>query len=410
MSNVIRLLKASTGESMLSTWIMVLAENSKFIKKHVLTDPKYSNPRAIEAVLALNHEGIHFWQALSTPIVYKLSKDLVDLSFEVIKIFKAKNFNSTNLTDFRRRFDTLRSVLRKSFEGLSCLDIIEGVAVIEAYKMTYSHKSPGGFIDYLYNYFPNIESKYTKSFRLAKKALGLEVAYELLSSISYLALHGQYPAKTFKTSIDYISSLSASDFIDIELKDLVILLGYDDFLHKRFQCRSEANGSVPDDLFHPILSPYVMLALKRYGARKLIKLSACPHKIYERDVKWLSDIVPPLVVFSTGRGGQVNGVVMGLAKEQPKKNTTSNILTTAIVGAVERILLSVEGEDVSFMPCPHEQCPVHNTKLCHKYFSIPSLAIGGWSSCGFPTFFEVSFGANPKSLWNTLIDQALVQL
>ena len=181
---------------------------------------------------------------------------------------------------------------------LGMLDLLEGVAVLESFKLCSSGATVKDFLRFRDDYFPGeLRNPYRWTFNWLGSDIGAEAAYELLAPVSYVSLQNRDPAAVFVRLSERLAQEDLSGDVEA-LTDpvaLAALIGRDE--SSPWFARY-AEGA-PDGA-HLTLAPGITAAVAELGAA-----GTCPYRRRApvvRGAEQFEALSPPLTVFA-GVGG-----------------------------------------------------------------------------------------------------------
>lgn len=390
----IPLLAGDSGRTFASMGLVILRESKGFFQR-VISNPPKPEKRDYEATLAWRHETIHFIQSISTAFLYNHSLASVKYAFNVLD--NLKNFLS--IKNKTTAFESTIKALSAREYGLSVRDLLEGVAVIESFRMNTPNPNVLNFLKFRDDLFPGgNDSCYRKSFDYLSQRIDQSIAYHLISPLSFVALQSDNPPKSYVTIIEDLSiNTSLDDLIQATIPEMFTHFGMNIHDHLLYNL-----NSVPLKLRHPILYECAKNAVDHLDIIDLIEMAARPSLIEYSEIsrEAIESLLPPMVAFSSSPGAKLEGMTFGLAKQE-KEIGQLIMHTVGLIGAAERLTLFKESSDL-FQFCPHSaSCPHYASALCFNYFSPPSIKLG-YANCGFIRFFESRAKMEPYEAWAKL--------
>jgi hypothetical protein len=303
--------------------------------------------------------------------------------------------SAEELSHARSSFEEAAQVLTEEIIGLRTLDIIEGSAVLCAYRaFSFTGDNHDAFIRYLKQAHHN-RTEYTIAYEFATQLLG-EPAYDLFAPAAFLALQSPKPLELFialigaaakfgdpkrgrENPLNYLSEMSGVPL------DICFVLNPQNRIAEMNDLLRREGVLPPDgDMEHYILKPYVESAHKIPGG---LDFFARPYH-YMRPggtpppAGLLDTLMPPVyLVPSHSRTDTVYS--MGLGAKLGMDYIAKVCGYTALIGVVRKTIMGTVDE----MICWHKACPVYKTGLCHRYYLIPSE---DYKECRFSDFLRVS--------------------
>lgn len=360
--------------------------------------------------VAFHHEWVHYLQAITCSSVHWLAQRLLWLSSEVLAAGPEPpqalrdEFRTVDEELYGRRWDGKGAPVRIHEHGdvtiiepvdlppetdqLSLLDLLEGVAVLESFKLTTRGGTHDDFLRFRDDVFPgDLRSPYRWTFNWLASDIGAQAAYDLLSPVTYVSLQTHNPQATFGRLSQNLADGGEAAAVAAagEPERLWELLGVD--ASRTWLAVFEA--SQPETR-HVTLDPGIVAAVAALGADELARIGAQPSRVTPDQADVLR---PPLTAF----GGEQR-VVFQPAPHVDDALGAAVVAWTSWVGAAERLALSAEADLYQF--CPHsEACPHHASALCHRHFAPPPLE-AGWERCNFIAKMRQELGTEPAALWD----------
>lgn len=391
----ITLLPQESGRTFAFSGMVVVRESKVFFERMFSLPPQIVDDRAFELALAISHEMIHVLQALSTAFLYSYSVAIVQRAFEVLDHLDSLLEDRSEITDFEETY----RLLEQRQGMLSVRDLLEGVAVLESYKLTVPAPNAQGFLALRDRLFPgDSASCYRISYDYLAGRIGPIAAFDLLAPLSFIALQSDDPPWSFQTIVDSLLPQIRFEFLTrASVADLFAVFGMraDDNLLNNLD-------SMPQDMRHPVAYECARFAAARLGVPTLLEISARPALINQLDpaLGATETLLPPLIAFSSSPNARLEALSSGLANQDPALRELI-VHLTGLVGAAERLTVFRDASDL-YQFCPHRAaCPHFASALCHHYFAPPSLELG-YANCGFIRFFEARTHMKPSQAWAAL--------
>ncbi len=367
-----------------ATWLIILREDFNTIQAALANPNAWGEnaQRYADAFLAIRHETVHFWHAISTNFLYSYSCNYMQFCIDAISSVRqgGKSYDDIPYSEFQGKFRELTELLLSPPAPIRTIDVIEGCAVLCSYRMNFSSASHQGFLHHL-NQRHSGQREYRSAYLFATEALG-EYAFDLFAPACYLALQGDNPGRNLETILlfarDSLRYFPDSSITGDPLSYLLEVANMDE----EGCFPSVVKKQMPQGYFsHPILQPYVE-KIAQTSHLRVADIFARPY-IYEDNSKssqgisdFLSDISPPLHVYS-GRAG----LLMGLGQKLGKDYAIVIHHLTALVSLVALLVFGIRQE----MLCPHQECPVYKTNLCQRYLAFP---LDDYKKCKFPELLD----------------------
>jgi len=390
----ISLLAGDSGQTFASTGLVVMRESKAFFQR-ILSNPPQPEERDFEAILAWRHEIVHFLQSISTSYLYAHSVATIRYAFNVLDNFQ----EILDLQTKRTKFEEITEALSNREFDLSVRDLLEGVAVIEAYKMSDPNPTLTRFLYHRDKYFTgDSKSCYRRTFDYLSGQLDNLSAYYLLTPLSFLSLQDATPPKSFKTIVeDLLPKISLDLLLHASIKQMYSYLGMN--IRDQLFCKLD---NLPSEKRHPILYESAKYALGLLGKSTFTNMVSRPSVIESSgiDINAVEALLPPMVVFSSTPCTKLEGMRFGLSK---RNNDFEAVIihTTGLIGAAERLTVFRDSSAL-YQFCPHKaECPHYTSSLCFNYFTPPSLELG-YRNCGFIRFFKSRTKMLPDEAWSRL--------
>jgi hypothetical protein len=335
------------------------------------------------------HHGIvHFVQALGSPFLHNHGLRILRAAHDVVDA--PWNGHESFVTEVGR-------LRRRNSSGLSCEDLLESAAEVEASRLMSASGGGGQPVQLAMAYRANLTHAYSdpdapqrRGFDYLAERIGDESAYELLALLTFLAFIHDEPCEAFEylapvagQAPEAFRSMSAAQHLDrLEWAD-----GYEQYWD------SVAAGE-------PLGTPYVVEplreAMRRLGRSALLETIARPgvHLLKLTDDQ-LRAVEPPVIVFPSREGGLVhhrNGVALGI----DPRFTAEALIDVGLYGAAER--LTVDRRATEPVYCNHTRCPHRTTGLCRRWYLPPSTA-DGHNACPFVRRFTDHAASDPAATW-----------
>lgn len=336
--------------------------------------------RYSDAFLTFRHETVHFWHAISTSFLYSYSCNYINFCIDALNTVRhsSKRYEDIPFSEFQPKFNELTELLLSPSAPIRTIDVIEGCAVLCAYRMNFPRGSHEGFLRHLDERHSG-QREYRNAYLFASKILGAST-FDLFAPACYLSLQGDNPGRNLETILLY-----ARDGVEIAPHEYIVEDPLS-FLLEATNMQEEGcfpylvRRSMPKGYFsHPILQPYIEKIAQTTNLR-VSDIFARPY-LYENNSRdeigdFLTDMSPPLHIYS-GRAG----LLMGLGQRLGKDYGIIIHHLTAIVGLTARLVF----DTCSQMLCLHQNCPVYKTNLCQRYLAFP---LDDYKKCKFPELLE----------------------
>jgi hypothetical protein len=357
--------------------------------------------------VAFHHEWVHYLQAITCSSVHYLAQRLLTLSSEILHAGPETpdelrdEFRAVDEELYGRRWDGHGAPVRihdepgitivepvglpPETDQLSLLDLIEGVAVLESFKLTTSGGTHEDFLRFRDEVFPGgLRSPYRLSFNWVATDIGPAAAYDLLSPVTYVSLHTRDPQKTFGRLSERLAD-GGDVRAAVEPDALWELLG----VGPQPTWLAAFEAGEPDG-GHVTLDPGITAAVAAFGSDELARIGAEPSRVTREQAELLR---PPLTAF----GGE-DRIWFERAPHTDDTLAARVLAWTGWVGAAERLTLAAGADPYQF--CPHgDACPHHFSALCHRHFAPPPPS-ADWADCGFIATMRRELGVEPAALWD----------
>jgi hypothetical protein len=379
--------------------------------------------------VAVHHEWIHFLQSITCAAVHTASQLILTKSREVVQAAAKGDIPETlsrelrdaesavyaTGTDERMRIHDMGSAVVFDWvednERVDMLDLMEGVAVLESFRMCTANAEPEHFLAFLDEHFPGDgNAVYRRAFEFLAEAIGLEAAFELLPPISFIALQDKQVPQAF---VRHVGVLAGVDYKSQPLRGNGLKRGpRDKALDPRdlteYPALLEAL-ELDDDTWglphaftdgepetgHVCLDPCGVLAVQRLGLDRVLQLAAVPHRLTPEEFQVLR---APLTVYS----GDDRTIIEpnGALDVQVHRNV---IYATSLTGAALRL---IDRDKRPYQFCPQAgRCPHFENALCYRQFAPPRES-RSYEECGFPMLTKAEVGMDPSELW-AAVDRGL---
>ena len=382
-----------------SAGFVAIRESKTYIEKILSNTPK-DNGRDYEAIMAIRHEMIHFLHSFTTAYLYNHAVEMVRYAFNILDHFPEFLASKNQKTPLESVIDKLE--LREY--GISVRDILEGVAVVESYKMNTPNPNVEDFLKKRDHYFSGREdSYYCRSFDYLSEKVSQEFAYHLLAPLSFLSLQFDNPPKYFQIIVeDNLPGLSLEKLIRASVPELYECFGMDINKHILF-----ALDDLPPNMKHPVLLECAVYAASSCGVWNLLEFAARPSLIELSRIKpepeCLDGLMPPLLVTSSSPGSKLQALYFGVARND-REMSALMIRLQGLIGAAERLTKWKDKSLPTPQFCPQQgNCPHHKSALCFEYFAPPSIELG-YKNCGFIRDFESRTKIKPNEAWCMIKD------
>lgn len=389
------------GQARIETGLVIMRDSRARLFEPAAPESETAWLRSI----ALHHEWVHYLQSITCAAVHALAQQVLQLSARILAAGPDTphdlhaELKAVSEEIYGRRWDSDDSVHIVDRPGmtimvpipdshhLGMLDILEGVAVLEAFKLcTPATATVQDFLRFRDDYFPGeLRNPYRWAFNWLGSDVGAQAAYDLLAPVSYVSLQSTDPAADFIRISDRLAGEEPGRLA--ELVDLARLTEYATEAPATTWLEAFVGGEPESG--HVTLDPCATAAVGALGAWGLAELGASPSRVRADD---MDALFPPVMAFS-GDGT----VELAQASYADGALVASVLAWTACVGAAERLTMAAELDVYQFC-AQHQRCPHYDSALCHRYFR-PPMPSAGWERCGFPAMIGREAGLEPAALW-----------
>ena len=395
------LLDGYDGQAFIETGLVVYrhTRNRLFEKRSDRADRGFWNN------IILHHEWVHYVQSITCASVHFAAQKMLHLSAAVVKSAAQGNVSDslhqelrkTTASLYARRANESVQILdRPGFtiinpipdsHQIGMLDLMEGVAVLESFKLCTENASVEDFLWFRNRYYPGTATNvYRWSFNWLAHEIGLEAAYELLGPVSFFALQTHDPAAEF---VSIVKKLSKEKNLDHrELADVNVLTGL--VYPRDWASWLQAFEHGEPESGHVTLDPCATFAVSQLGVKAATQLGATPSQVTSETFQAFR---PPVIAYSG-----MDAVTFEVAAYAKNKSLDGLIVDwTSVVGAAERLTIRAETDVYQF--CPHRsECPHFESALCHRNFAPPGVT-RSYDQCRFPDALRQFGGLEPSDLW-----------
>lgn len=344
--------------------------------------------------MALTHEGIHFFHAMSTSYLYRLAVSLwrevqsCRTELRSMPVGTPIRLPVRGMERLGKMFADLgvksTAVSCPEISGISALDVIEGAAVFISHRMHLPDIDHAGFLNRLNTLYGSGTSPYCDAYRLADWFLGDDL-FDVFAPMCFLALCSVDPGLAYCRAVEIIGK---SGILrrgrHPSFREIVDLAGATDIGDVR-----SAPDVIDDGGPHPILTAYIHQLIRERPNLPFDEFAARPYE--SGDAELFKYLVPPMVRYGDGRGCLSPKLpdLLSLATDTPenervRQHSAFLIHFTAVCGAV----LGMAQPADYYMQCRHRDCPYFSLRLCHAFAPIPDH----YRDCGFIVTFQDVFG------------------
>ena len=233
--------------------------------------------------IAIHHEWVHFVQSITCSAVHHTAQELLRLSAaaasaaahgEVPDETHQRIRELSERLDGRRANEAVRVLDRPGStiiipvpdsHQIAMLDLLEGVAVLESFKLCTTNADVKNFLAFRDQHVPGSEkSVYRWSFNWLADAIGPEAAYELLGPVSFFALQTTAPETEFVRITKLLAEYRSRDYralVDVDALAEVAYAGDWVSWLRAFEGVEPEGG-------HATLDPCATFAVGRLGVQR----------------------------------------------------------------------------------------------------------------------------------------------
>jgi len=391
------------GQTRIETGMVIMRDGAGRIFRPA--EARLSETAWLKSVV-YNHEWIHYLQSITCASVHFAARRILTLAMDILAAGPETpdtlydDFKTLHTEVYGRRWDSDEQVRIYDRPGgptiiqpipeshkLGMLDLLEGVAVLESFKLCTEGATVQDFLRFRDDHFPGeARDPYRWTFNWLGSKVGAEAAYELLAPVSYVSLQSTDPAADFVR----LCELLAKEELPLRLREftepgrLFELARVEESITwlVRYESGAPADG-------HLTLDPGIAAALTAIGSEELARIGALPSRVQPAQMEVLS---PPLTVLAG------DGALQFIRAPHANDQLAYSVLaSTALVGAADRLTMTANVDVYQF--CPQaEACPHYYSALCHRYFHPPRAGVS-WESCHFIELMQQHAGDEPAALW-----------
>lgn len=346
-----------------------------------------------EASIQWDYAAIRSVQAMGSPFLNRHALRLLRTAVEVIRRARpGADGWSTACSQFRNEATRLT---RRNENELSCIDLLESTARLEAYRRFLSgYAIPGHrttvslYLDLEAAAHPEPGSPERRGFTYLSERLGPDDAYMLLAPLTFLAFITENPVATF-SSLTSRAVGHAEELSHMRCEELLAWAGLAD------QYWSEYLGPVAmgAPLGTTFITDPLQAALRIWDRSSLLDAFCRPATYLMRlpgDQRTFRHLLLPVIILREN-SGELTATSNGVAESRP--GFAYDVIRHAgLVAAAER--LTVLRDAPVEHRCWHQGCPVFATGLCHSWYAVPDTQMGH-DACGFPREFAAVAGVLP---------------
>jgi hypothetical protein len=381
-----------SGRLEFGTWIIKIRSDYEELDEVLRATPKQLFlGRELEILLTFFHEAVHFYQGLSSSFLLNYAKKRIALFGQIGIDFKNQRISYEYIRDVKEKYEKiLLPLLDKANHGISVISLLEAQAITESVRVLDFDNDVNQMLVVLENYYPGEGSVYRAAIEYVAMELDLFSAYRLLPKIVFVCLNTDSPVETFIQLVGKCKQIDAPNRTQLSVRSLKSLIGIHGLL------------SIPNRYKDPV-SEFRQFWLAEYwqfmstiGDDDFVaELMATPGEWMNSPYSMgLKDFAPPFVLCSGGKGS-----ALGLGKRIVDSLLRVLIHLDGINGLFESLLT----QDLYYNACPHTECPVYETNLCHDFLPI-SMKLN-WQECGFHDTVVESLGMSVQEVietWNRL--------
>ena len=205
-------LERGYGQARIETGLVIMRDRRARLFEPAARESETAWLRSV----ALHHEWVHFLQSITCASVHFAAQRILELSARIVAaapdppVALGDELKLLNEEIYGRRWGTSESVqIHDVPDGqiivpipdshkLGMLDLLEGVAVLESFKLCTSGATVHDFLQFRDDYFAGeLRNPYRWSFNWLAGDIGPEAAYGLLAPVSYVSLQTVDPAAMF---------------------------------------------------------------------------------------------------------------------------------------------------------------------------------------------------------------------
>ncbi len=363
----INILKGPFAKYFPETGLMIISQRvDKFLSN--LSNPGFSTLE--DNIISFYHELIHHLQTISSIHPYLNSNKQLTHIASIVKSEDRKN-----LIAHIREYLRLKESIRYRAFGISTLDLYEGVAVLESYKIIDKGISVSKFLSFRDYYFPGkANSPYRRTFDVMASVCGAENTFDLLAPITFMSLQGDIPGQSFELLIQN-PAIRSGDLIGCSIEEILEKLEWNIEEFGLFRKLRTVHPAQRHYIFYPMMCELSNKA----SFPDLLNVFARPHRLNSEEFADLQEwLFPPLILGPYTFNEISSGVAFGEAKDNDIRDLV--LVFTAYMFLVDSLVYDVK----RYLPCPHQNCPNHSTNLCTGWFVPPR----DYNSCGFRDYLR----------------------
>ncbi len=329
------------------------------------TTDNYVDFQSEETVSTFVHEIIHHINTISSNYLYLQSLLTTQYSLEIAYGNKERHFQEMSKYLVNRD-----SAYKDRSFGISIVDLLEGNAVLCSYRYGYKQGNVNHFLEFRNKYFPGKgNSPYRRTFDVFSHSCGVEAAFDLLPVLTFLALQGDIPGRSFEIILSH-PKIQSNELVGLSLKDIIKELHYNEIIIDKYRNLRFTPKEQQHLIFHKILVD----VFNKFPFDNIIEFFGRPWKINEiSEISLIQSLYPPIFMGSYSTDERVSYSAYGLASND--KDFADLIITIqSMVGATYGIL----GKRETTL-CPHTNCSSYSSNLCSGWFLFGQAS----TNCGF---------------------------
>ena len=347
---VIKVLQGPSARYLPATGVLLVSRSAETI--YAMLGKQKLDPTEHEELATFVHECVHHLQVLSCAYLWLDAVARIAASVKVVLPGKQEE-RIEGAEELTRR----ECAFRYRAFGVSCADLCEGAAVLESYKARAAEPTVNDFLLWRNHFFPGKgNSVYRRTFDVMEEQCGKEAAFDLLPVVTFLALQGDIPGRSFERLITN-PRLKEKKLVDASAHEILTQLGYGipgivdaetvELMHPSQQ--------------HPTLYPILLETARELGD-KALDMYARPHRALYPS---LDNALPPMIIGPYAEGS-FKQLAFGAAYKD-KELRRKFMVYTALVATAERM---VSGKE-AFVPCSLTNCPNHESGVCAGWYAPP---------------------------------------
>jgi tetratricopeptide (TPR) repeat protein len=346
-----------------------------------------------DAIFQWNYAAIRSLQAMGSPFLNRHALRLLRTAVEVIRRARPDADDwPTACSQFESEATRLT---RRNENDLSCFDLLESTARLEAYRQVLDNFAVQGQRTTVSLYLeleaaadPEPSSPQRRGFTYLSERLGRDDAYLLQAPLTFLAFTTEDPVATF-SSLTSRAVGHTEELCRLGCEELLAWAGLAD----RYWSEYLGPVAMGAPLGTTFITDALQAALEIWDQSSLLDALCRPATHLTRlpgDQRTFRNLLPPVIILRTN-SGELNATSNGVAESRP--GFAYDVIRHAgLVAAAER--LTVLRDAPAEQQCWHQGCPVFATGLCHRWYAVPSAQIGH-DACDFPREFAALAGVPP---------------